>query len=432
MKTKFKILGSTLIVLFAMVGCNKSEFNQIADLEEQTEKNQDEILTTNDSVKLGDSYIYPLKGTLTNLVNENCTVAGPFDDEKVYSYQLKLEKLYGNSAIESKGGGGVTNCTGCLSYSINFKFFSGQKDGPIDGTYTIEYLDDILSYYKAIDNNFANGMKAVAFLYGDITFDPDLDFNEYKEYRDSQVRIKSGTLHIKRSNEMYLVSFKGETETGQQVSCNFNDTITFVTDDQKENSAESCSTTEVSENYILKDGKYYKLGEGQIYHTYNSQNNTVRVLLRSYHDYYWYENNDDQNYEWYPGKIAQRWRQNAVILQFQLQNIDQFQSKTYQIVPSVVNTGYDYQFLPIVQVEKFPNDSMCIGFYHIAADMDYIEWMSLGYSYGFTDYFVLQSGTLEVKKQSSSYEFLGNFMDSNGKNVKIKFTTAGPPVQYNK
>jgi hypothetical protein len=333
--------------------------------------------------------------------------------------------------IMSKNGGGVTGCTDCISYSINFKFFSKQEDGPTDETYTIKYLDDILSYYTAMERYFAEEKKTIAFLYGDITFDADLDFNEYKKYRDSQVRIKSGTLRLKKSGDMFQVLFNGETETGEQVSCNFNDTITFVTDEQKENSTESISITDVPENYILKDGKYHKLDDAQIYLPYNSQENSVRVVLHSYRNYYWYENNDNQNYEWYPGKVAQRGRQNAVVLQFQLKNIDQFQSKTFQMIPSEVITGSAHQFLPAEQVEKFPNDSMCIGFYHIAADMDYIEWMSFGYSYGFTDYFVLESGKLEITKQSSGYDFLGNFNDSVGNKVEIKFKTTGLPISNN-
>ena len=427
MKTNFKIIGCVIVTYFIITSCKKTEYDLMPNIDVPVAKNLEVVQSPIDTIIFGNGKLSPLTGTLTNIVSENFESGG----QTYYCFQLKLEKLYGHSIVESKNGGGVTDCTGCLSYSINFKFFTGQKDGPIDETYTIEYLNDILSYYTAMNQYLAYEQKVIAFLYGDITFDPDLDFNEYKEYRDSQVRIKSGTLHIKKSDGMYLVSFKGQTETGEEVSCYFNDTISFVTDDQKENSSESFSTTEVPENYILKDGKYYKLDEGSIYLPYNQNVISVRVLLRSYHDYYWYENNDNENYEWYPGMIAQRWRQNAVILQFQLQNIDQFQSKTYQIVPSDVNTGYDYQFLPTEQVGKFPNDSMCIGFYHISADMNYIEWMSLGYSYGFTDYFVLQSGKLEVTKQYSYYELSGKFKDSQSKEVTIKFKTTGLPIQYN-
>ena len=427
MKKNVIFISITLIVMLTIAGCEKSELSPTTDLEELLVEGQDDIPATDDSLKLGDKYIFPLKGVLTNLVNENFE----FEGQTYYSFQLKLEKLYGNSIIQSKNGGGVTDCTDCLSYSINFKFFTEEEDGPIDETYTIKFLDDILSYYTAMEQYFADEKKTIAFLYGDITFDADLDFNEYKEYRDSQVRIKSGTLRLKKSGDMFQVSFNGETENGEQVSCNFNDTITFVADKHKENSTESFSITDVPENYILKDGKYYKLDDAQIYLPYNSQDNSVRVILHSYRDYYWYENNDNQNYEWYPGKVAQRGRQNAVILQFQLKDIDQFQSKTFQMVPSEVNTGYDYQFLPAEQIDKFPNDSMCIGFYHIAADMEYIEQMSFGYSYGFTDYFVLESGKLEITKQSSGYDFLGNFNDSDGNKVEIKFKTTGLPKPNN-
>jgi hypothetical protein len=427
MKKYFKFLVSTLIVCIALIGCNKSELSPFADLEDEPSKSQNETIATDDSIKLGDKIIFPLKGVLTNLVSENFEYGG----QSYYCFQLKLEKLYGNSIIMSKNGGGVTDCTDCLSYSINFKFFTQQKDGPTDETYTIKYLDDILSYYTAMEQYFADEKKTIAFLYGDITFDANLDFNEYKKYRDSQVRIRSGTLQLKKSDDMFQVSFNGETETGEQVSCIFNDTITFVADKHKENSTESFSITDVPENYILKDGKYHKLEDAYISLPYNSQKNSVRVLLHSFRDYYWYEINDNQNYEWYPGKVAQRGRQNAVVLQFQLKNIDQFQSKTFQMIPSEVITGSAHQFLPAEQVEKFPNDSMCIGFYHIAADMDYIEWMSFGYSYGFTDYFVLESGKLEITKQSSGYDFLGNFNDSVGNKVEIKFKTTGLPISNN-
>lgn len=178
-------------------------------------------------------------------------------------------------------------------------------------------------------------------------------------------------------------------------------------------------------SYIKKDGKYYKLNTGLIYLPYNRVENTVRVMIRSYFDYYL---NDDGSY---PGSNSQNWRQNGVILQFQFKDLEQFKSKTYRIVPSEVNTGYSYQFTPTEQAKKFPNDSLCIGFYHIAADAMYIEWMSIGYSHGFTDYFVLQSGELVVLKQSSNYVFSGKFKDSQGKEVTIKFNATGPPIKYN-
>lgn len=179
------------------------------------------------------------------------------------------------------------------------------------------------------------------------------------------------------------------------------------------------------ESYIKKEGRYYKLNTGLIYLPYNRTENTVRVMIRSYFDYFLNYNSS------YPGQNNQNWRQNGVILQFQFKDLEQFNSKTYRIVPSEVNTGYSYQFAPTEQAEKFPNDSLCIGFYHIAADATYIEWMSIGYSYGFTDYFVLQSGELVVLKQSSIYEFSGKFKDSQGKEVIIKFNATGPPIEYN-
>jgi hypothetical protein len=178
-----------------------------------------------------------------------------------------------------------------------------------------------------------------------------------------------------------------------------------------------------TDSYILKDDKYFKLDTGIIYLQTKQTGYGVRVMIHSWRDYFL----DDADGN--PG--VQNWRQNAVILQFWLENIEQFKSKTYKIVRSEVNTGYDYQFTPTEQADKFPNDSLCIGFYHIGAKLDNIEFMSFGYTYGFDGYFVLQSGELEVKNQSSYYEFLGNFTDSEGMQVKMKFKIVLPPVQYN-
>jgi hypothetical protein len=114
-------------------------------------------------------------------------------------------------------------------------------------------------------------------------------------------------------------------------------------------------------------------------------------------------------------------KQNAVYIQFLFEDSDQFQTKTYHIVPSEVNTGYDFQFTPTAQADKFPNDSHCIGFYHVQANWFEIEWMSLGYSYGFTDYFVLKSGELMVTKNFSEYEVSGNLIDAQGEEVNLKF-----------
>ena len=63
--------------------------------------------------------------------------------------------------------------------------------------------------------------KAIAFVNGDRSFKPNLNDKEYIDYLKSQIRIKSGSLHIKISGELYLVSFEGETETGEKVSCIF-------------------------------------------------------------------------------------------------------------------------------------------------------------------------------------------------------------------
>lgn len=177
------------------------------------------------------------------------------------------------------------------------------------------------------------------------------------------------------------------------------------------------------DSYILKEAKYFKLDSGLIYFTNIQMGSKVRVILHAWSD--WYKYGVVVN----SGLNVQNWRQTGVILQFELENIEQFKAKTYRIVPSLVNTGYDYQFTPVIHAEKFPNDSLCIGFYHIAATVNDIEWMGFGYTYGFTGYNVLQSGELEVTKPSSNYEFFGKFIDSQGKKVMINFKTTRAPIQ---
>ena len=105
-------------------------------------------------------------------------------DQNWYCYQLKLAKLYPVH---------LPDADTYVSYSITFKFFSEQDLGVGNEEFTIQYLDGILPYYKAMNQNYATEKKTIAFLNGDRTFDPS---PTYDTYRDSQIRISSGDLQI--------------------------------------------------------------------------------------------------------------------------------------------------------------------------------------------------------------------------------------------
>ena len=368
--------------------------------EESPDENDDilpDLSPLNGMIILGENDTILLTGgTLTNLESENFESGG----QSWYCYQLKLERWY---------PGTLPNAYTYLSYSINFKFFSNQEYSAGDEEFRVEYLGSILSYYQAINQNYAFENKTIAYLQGDRLCDPR---PVYRDYLTSQVRINSGILQIKKSGSVYQVSFVGHTDEGESVVCNFNDALSLQKDNYFESNEDDFSSTVIPENYIQKNGKYFKLEDGQVYFPYNSQANTFRVMLYSAHNYYRYE---DSN-----GVVSQTGKQNAVIIQFQFEDLNQFQSGVYKIVPSEVNTGYDYQFLPAEQVASFPNDSLCIGFYHLAAT-EGIEWMSLGYSSGFTDYFVLQSGELTITPTDKGLDVTGNFIDSDGVAVTVKF-----------
>ena len=95
-----------------------------------------------DSLAFGVTNLKPLSGSLTNLVSENFETGG----RQYYGYQLKLEKLYPGHVVYPNGSRGSFD----LSFSINFKFYSDQENGPVDEEYTIEFLNDPELYYKAI------------------------------------------------------------------------------------------------------------------------------------------------------------------------------------------------------------------------------------------------------------------------------------------
>jgi hypothetical protein len=191
-----------------------------------------------------------------------------------------------------------------------------------------------------------------------------------------------------------------------------NDSPTSVDSMESSTFTDTLIDNGITDYFIHRGDKYFKLEDGRIYvsqYTYQGKS-FIRVIIHSWNDYYILNRNNEKEL-----------KQNAVYIQFLFEDSDQFQTKTYHIVPSEVNTGYDFQFTPTVQPEIFPNDSLCIGFYHIQANWFEIEWMSLGYSYGFTDYFVLKSGELMVTKNFSEYEVSGNLIDAQGEEVNLKF-----------
>jgi hypothetical protein len=207
-------------------------------------------------------------------------------------------------------------------------------------------------------------------------------------------------------------SLTNDSDLEENIAESENDAHSSVDSLDLSSFTDSLTSNVITDYYIQRGGKNFKLDDGSIYvsqYTYQGKS-FVRVILHSWNDYYVLNQENKKEL-----------KQNAVLIQFLFEDADQFQPKTYQIVPSEVNTGFDFQFTPTEQTEKFPNDSLCIGFYHIQANWFEIEWMSLGYSYGFTNFFVLKSGEIMVTKNYSEYEVSGNLFDAQDEEVKIKF-----------
>ena len=425
MKKKLKLFSSILFVLIPLISCDKSSLNPVFEPEVLFAESQDNFSSSNDSIKLGDRNISPLTSSLTNLVSENFESGG----RTYYCYQLKLEKLYPGSVAYPNGGAGFFD----LSYSINFKFFTDEENGPLDEVLTVELLANILPYYKAMDQSYAVDKKAVAFLYGDRSFNPNLVGKKYTDYLNSQIRIKSGSLHLKKSGEMYVVSFEGETETGEKVSCNFNEKISFYSDNNFESQENDFSLTEIPGNYIQKDGKYYKLDDGYyfVFSPYTYNGNTIHtVQASSWREYYWYKYNTNW-YEENSGMIYQHFKSNAMVLQFQFAGLNQFQPKTYQAVPSegvyaIGNMIGIYRYKPF---NGFPNDSLFVGYYHIATDSPTTLTYNEDKEY-MKNQIALKSGQLEISNNSSGYVFSGSFIDAHGEEVKVKFKAILYPGKY--
>ncbi len=411
MKTNFKLFGSILIVLIAMTACEKSSLLADPELEETIAVSSNDAPSAIDSLKFGSASLFPLAGSLTNLVSEGFESGG----QNYYCYHLKLGKNYSSSLILSNvGANGIVQ----LSYSINFKFFTTQENGPVDEEFAVELLGgDVLSYYKTIDKNYAKSKMAVGYLWGDRTFDPVLNSNnEYKKYWNSEVRLKSGNLHIKKSGEMYQVTFEGETETGEKVSCDFSNKIALIKDNSFESREEDFSLTEITENFIEKGGKYYKLNDGEISYLGN-YNQTIH--LKSWRDYYRYE-----RIYWLFVKdyaIIQHGKSTALVLQFQPVNLHLFQSKVYKVAPSDgVYSIHPFLTDPNIRVSGFPNDSLCIGYYHIATEMPGTLTFDEDPEY-MKSQIALKSGEVKITKISSGYEVSGSLIDALDEEVKVKF-----------
>jgi hypothetical protein len=110
-----------------------------------------------------------------------------------------------------------------------------------------------------------------------------------------------------------------------------------------------------------------------------------------------------------------------LVLQFQFADLSQFQAKTYHVVPS--NGVYSIDRLlsnSEVPFNGFPNDSLLIGYYHIATDAPKTLTFDEDQEY-MKNQITLKSGHLEITIHSSEYEFSGSFIDAQGEEVKIKF-----------
>ena len=425
MKTNFKIIGCVIVTYFIITSCKKTEYDLMPNIDVPDAKNLEEVQSPIDTIIFGNGNLSPLTGTLTNIVSENFESGG----QTYYCYQLKLEKLYPAHVYYPNGS---SRSGGNNSYSLNFKFFTTLENGPIGEDLNVEFLNDLLLYYKALDRTFAGDKKTIGFLYGDKTLDPDMDGNEYINSLKSQVRIKSGTLHIEKSDELYLVSFSGENETGETIICNFNDTVSVKEDIQIESFEEDFSLNEPQGSYIKKDNRYYKLVDGY-YYVFKSaiyQGNPIQtVQVICWRDYYWYEYISGDAF--YPDIIGQHWKSNALILQFQFANVSQFSEKTYQVTASdgIYSIGYGLSQLRDIPFKGFPNDSLVIGFYHISTDTPNTFTYDEDPDY-MKSQITLKSGQLQVTKNKTDYEFDGSFTDANGGEVQVKMKAIPYPWQF--
>lgn len=391
MKTNFKIAGAVLIMSIVMIACDKSDNSLVPDPVDSVLDNQNGVPPANNFVKIGNDYVYPVYSLLSNLVSENFESEGRY----YYSYLFRLVQEYPGDVVFPD----ESTDPKIPSLALNFKFFMEQNSDPVDGEWTVEYLPEIEQYYQPFDSVYAAGKTTIAFLSGGKAS------NDYNDYLTSQVRLKSGTFHLKKSGDLYVIYFNGETDDGKTVSCSYTDFIGAAIDQQFEASPEDYSTTEIPESYIEMGGKYYKLDDAYLWK--GMINGSVEVDATR--NYYRYEKND-------AGAIVQHWKGHAMSFQFQLTDLDQLRTKTYHVVPS----SNIYSIDSLTQIDGFPSDSLFIGSYYIASDI-------LLTASSEDNRIFLQSGELTVTQYPSEYEFSGSFIDTQGQEVNVKFKAVWSP-----
>lgn len=420
MEGKLKLLYMALLITAALGSCDNSDFFTVPLQNGTDNKPEDNSDSKNGYIQLGDKTINILQATLTNLPNENFFLGG----QEYHCYQLKLEKIYPGEVILSKTGEALHAVNMDLSYSINFKFSTIQKDGPLDEEFRVEFLHDLELYYGEMEKEPAASHRATAFLYGDNTFVHKLNADMYNQYLGSQVRLKSGVIHMKKSGNKYQILFNGETEKGEQVHVSFNDEISYKTDTQRETQDYILPSAEIPENYIYKGGKYYRLDEAS-YHIFSPfiyQGKSVQTIqVMNFKEYYRYEKNSQPG-NFHYGIILPHWKSNALVLQFQMTTMLHFQPGTYQVVSSdgIHSIGYGLGYNWNVPFTDFPDNTKLIGYYHTSTyrpntltldeDPDYLR-----------SQVALKSGQLVVKKDGTALSFSGSFTDAQGEEILVSF-----------
>lgn len=420
MESKFKLFCIILLVMTSMVSCDNTGPLTAPSQEETDMELPDQNLIKSDFVQLGDVTIYPLQATLTNLVNENFSE----DGRDFYCYLLTLAKIYPSDVLFSKAGEPINAMTMDLAYSLNFKFFTTRKNGPDDEEFAVEFLDDMELYYRNMAKDAAIGGRTNGFLQGDITLDSRLDADEYRQYLGSQVRLKSGTLHLKKTGNDYQVSFSGTTETGQEVNSRFNKNMSYQVDERREIQDYITSAADVPENYIFKGGRYYRLEAGryQVYAPAGYQDKMLQTIqVMNFRDYYRYENSSPVS-DIYEGIFLPYWKSNAIVLQFQMTSVLHFQPGTYAVAPSdgILTIGYGPGATSNVAVSDFPDNTKLIGYYHTSTYLP--NTFTLDEDPGYMQsQIALKSGQFTLNKDGAALEISGRFTDAQGGEAEVKF-----------
>lgn len=420
MKSKFNRFIILLLTVTAMVSCEKSVPPGAVLQDGNNPEASDLHGAKSDFVQTGDITIHPVQATLVSLPNENFVA----DGQDYYCYLLKLEKVYPADVIHSKSGEPLQAMTMDLSYSLNFKLYTTQQNGPDDEEFAVEFLDDLELYYRSMAPEAAISRRTNGFLQGDITLDSRLDADEYKQYLGSQVRLKSGTLHLKKIGNDYQVSFSGTTETGQVVSSVFNKRMSYQVDERREIQDYITSAAEVPENYIFKGGRYYRLDAGryQVYAPAGYQDKMLQTIqVMNFRDYYRYENSSPVS-DIYEGIFLPHWKSNAIVLQFQMTSVLHFQPGTYTVAPSdgILTIGYGPGATSNVALSDFPDNTKLIGYYHTSTYLP--NTFTLDEDPGYMQsQIALKSGQFKLSKDGAALEISGRFTDAQGGEAEVKF-----------